>query len=352
MSMINNGDPSKEKKKRRFLAFRKNFHRLFSISIMFFNLFPWNIYAKEPSTSFSGVKRNDNARKVLISINGSLQNPAFSPDGNSLVLTRFRGGYNKGPADLIVYYLSVKRIKIIVSDNSDNINLPGSAWNAATRQIVFSSSRKPHDEIFVIDENGKNGDEIKITNRKNLVAYEPSFSPDGQWIVFESHRLGIEDNGIITKYRTDGTEPYQILTRLTDDCRQPNWSPDNGLVVYQKLDKEQWDLWVMNIDGKNKKQITSGEGDKTDASFSPDGQCIVYSADSPTLKCANLFIKPVSGGEPIRITHFDGYDGAPSWSPDGSKIIFESSHGDPDNTLGTTIWMINISVGNKLTTSK
>ena len=80
-------------------------------------------------------------------------------------------------------------------------------------------------------------------------------------------------------------------------------------------------------------------GDKTDASFSPDGQWIVYSSDA-TLTYANLYILPITGGSPTRVTYYSGYDGAPSWSPDGSSISFESYPGDPDGSAGTTLWVI------------
>ncbi|MFQ5795843.1 MAG: hypothetical protein ACE5JP_12425 [Candidatus Bipolaricaulia bacterium] len=285
--------------------------------------------------------RDDGAYKVDISQSGSLQNPAWSPDGKSILFTRFRR-YNEEPADLLIIDLESNSIKTLVTNRSGNVNLPGSTWNPITHKIVFSSSREPHDEIFIIDENGNSGDEIKITGREDRVAYEPSLSPDGQWVVFESHQLDVEDNGIITRYKIDRTEPYQTLTDMDEDCRQPNWSPAGNLILYQKLADGQWDIWVMNTDGTNHRKVTSGAGDKTDASFSPDGQWIIYSSDAGRMKFANLFIIPVSGGNPISVTHNEGYDGAPSWSSDGNKITFESYPGDPDSSDGTTIWIIDV----------
>ena len=170
------------------------------------------------------------------------------------------------------------------------------------------------------------------------MAYEPSFSPDGQRVVFESHPVDVETQGTITKHRLDNTVRYQALTAPSDDCRQPNWSPAGDKILYQKLTEGQWDIWIMNADGTEKRQLTTGPGSKTDASFSPDGQWIVYSAEHQS-DYANLFIISVNGGAAIRVTDFDGYDGAPSWSQDG-KIIFESHPGDPDRTKGTTLWVI------------
>ena len=282
-----------------------------------------------------------------ILVNGSLQNPAWSPDSGLLLFTRFRNGYNTEPADLFIVDLGATEIRTLVSDGSGNINLPGSSWNSITQEIVFSSSREPHDEIFFIDDESGPGDEVRITNRANLVSYEPSLSPDGQWVVFESHELDVEDNGIIVSYRVDGMMPYQNLTDPGEDCRQPNWSPVGDKILYQRFDDGQWDIWIMNSDGTNHQRVTSGSGDKTDASFSPDGQWIVYSSNESGIEFANLFIISVSGGNAVRITQYEGYDGAPSWSPDGNSIAFESYPGDPDDTLGTTLWIIDVPALNR-----
>jgi TolB protein len=293
-----------------------------------------------PNLESSSDQRSDSAHQIPIVLDGSLQNPAWAPDGKAIVFTRFRNGYNKGPADLAVYDLGSGKTRVLVSDGSDNINLPGSCWNQTTDQIIFSSSREPHDEIFIINAGDNPGKETKITDRVDHVAYEPSFSPDGQWVVFESHEVDVESNGIITKYKIDRTGPYQTLTDVKDDCRQPNWSPKGRQILYQALDDGQWKIWVMDYDGTDQRRLTSGSGDKTDASFSPDGQRIIYSAEGPTLNFANLFITPVSGGEQIQITHSKGYEGSPSWSPDGDKIVFESSLNAPEDSSGTTIWII------------
>ncbi len=284
------------------------------------------------------LQRSDGGIVLNIPLSGSLQNPAFSPDGKTIVFTRFLNGYNKEPSELYKFDLDTEKLTLLVSDGSGNISLPGSVWNSTIDKIIFSSSREPHDEIYLIPENGTSGDETQITNRPDHVAYEPSISQDGEWTVFESHLLDVEGDGIITKYKLNGSSSFIPLTEDGDDCRQPNWSPDNAKILYQKFEQSQWDVWIMNIDGNEKFKVTSGTGDKTDASFTNDGQFIVYSTDFE-LSLANIYKISINGGDPSRLTEYDGYDGAPSISPSGDKLIFESTNGDPDNSQGTKLVM-------------
>ncbi len=307
---------------------------LFLIIGCIFNNVPKKVKKKKSS-------RNDGAYLIDIPKDVSAQNPVWSPDGKYILFTGFKNGYNGTPSDLFILDLQDYHVRTLVSDGSGNVNIPGSAWNPNTHRIVFSSSREPHDEVYLIDEDGDSGDEVKITDRLKEVAYEPTQSPDGQWIVFESHQIDVEENGVIVKYKI-GSSEYQMMTSGDEDCRQPNWSPAGDQILYQKLEEGQWEIWIMNVDGSNQRKITEGVGDKTDASFSPCGKWIVYSSNEREIKYANIFIRPISGGKSIRVTNYKGYDGAPSWSPDEKKIIFESSQSDPEDSKGTKLWIINV----------
>ncbi|MFC2136782.1 right-handed parallel beta-helix repeat-containing protein [Bacteroidota bacterium] len=294
--------------------------------------------------SSQSIERNDEAIELNISgLSGSLQNPAFNPDGEFIVFTHFINGYNSEPADLYIYELETEDLTLLFSDGNANVNLPGSSWNTEGN-IIFSSSKDPHDEIYQIDENGGTPDQL--TDREDLVAYEPSSSPDGLWVVFESHPLDVEDQGVIIKYEIDGNGSYVELTDSADDCRQPNWSPVGDKILYQRLVSDIWDIWVMNIDGINKTNVTANiSGDKTDGSFSADGEWIIfsYANEDAGIDIANIYKINIATGDTVRLTNFDGgYDGAPSLSPDCSLLVFESFPGDPDGTDGTNLYILNL----------
>jgi TolB protein len=81
------------------------------------------------------------------------------------------------------------------------------------------------------------------------------------------------------------------------------------------------------------RQLTRGEGDKTDATFSPDGRFVLFSGESSDpnddIDGDNLFALPIEGGHPIALTRHNSYHGAASWSADGNYLVMEAADGAP-----------------------
>ena len=302
------------------------------------------------------VRRQDGAIRLTVPPGGaSDQNPAFSPDGSRLVFTRFEEGYNDGPAGLFLLDLvSGSAVRLTSEEDQDNVNLPGAAWisslsSQGTREgagrIVFASDRLEADDLWRVAPDGS--DLSRITSHDGPPWYiEPSWSPDGRWIVFEADDDTPDDQqqGSIWKVRADGTE----LTPLTDgpgngsDDRQPNWSPAGDRILFQRRipGSDDWDIYTVAPDGSDVRQVTTTPSGDTDASWSPEGICIVYSSDHGGLPVPNLFVIPADGGTPLRVTHDDAReDGAPSWSPDGVWIAFES-HRSEDQESPSALWRI------------
>jgi TolB protein len=269
--------------------------------------------------------RDDGAVEIPIALDGSLQNAAWSPDGAQIVFTRFRNGYNKAPGDIFIVDLKTGASRTLVGDGTNNVSQPGSTWNARNGHIIFSSERgDEHDQIYMSPPSGGTEGLQQLTSSEKTMSYEPSFSPDGSSFVYELHLIDEEGNGRIVIQKT-GSSDFEPVTGANEDCRQPNWSPRGDLIVYQKHEHDQWDLWLYEIGAKKHRKLTTGAGDKTDATFSPDGSFVLYSGDSADSPYATLYAIPVSGGRPVQISTAGVYDGAPSWSPDGKTIVFETS---------------------------
>jgi TolB protein len=288
---------------------------------------------KPDGAMLEDLNRVDGAMRLRIPLDGSLQNPAWSPDGRRIVFTRFRNGYNRGPADIYIVDLAAATLSPLVADGASNVTQPGAAWNGSSGRIVFSSDLRGADQIFSIAPDA-HGEPQRLTHREGYVAYEPSLAPDGRAVVFESRERRQKDKGRITLARLDTPDQLQDLTDPLDDCRQPNWSPAGNLILYQKRVADQWEIMLYDPKAGTHRQLTRGEGDKTDATFSPDGRFVMFSGESSDpdddIDGDNLFALSVDGGgRPIPLTRHNSYHGAASWSADGRYLVMEAANDAP-----------------------
>ena len=199
-------------------------------------------------------------------------------------------------------------------------------------------------DIFVADADGSNLE--RLTDAPGYDA-EGTISRDGEWIVFTSARDGDLE---IYKMRTDGSQ----LTRLTDTPGYdggPFFSYDGTKIVYRASHPEgdeladyqrllaqglirpsQLDIFVMDADGSNKRQLTDNGRANFGPYFFPDGKRIIFSsnmdAESPRVPDFDLYAINVDGTGLERITYAGDFDGFPMFNSDGTKLIFASNRGN------------------------
>ena len=192
----------------------------------------------------------------------------------------------------------------------------GVAFN--TNRIVFTSTRDGNTEIYVMDADGG--------NRENLTNHpandvDPDWSPDRTKIAFASGRNG----GALQIYvmDADGNNPI----RLTDgprNARGPDWSPDGGKIAFW-VDEGTDYIDVMDAGGKNRMMLVN---DAAAPSWSPDGREIAFSSTRDGIGAwSDIYVIGADGQGLRRLTDEFWSGTSPAFSPDGKRIAFVSMHG-------------------------
>jgi TolB protein len=169
--------------------------------------------------------------------------PSWSPNGNKLAF------YSECDGNREIYTMNVdgSNRKQLTETGGDIYNwFP--IWSHDGTRITFSSNRSGGKyQVYVMNADGSNQQAIA----RGCVS---SFSPDDQWLVFTTY---CSDSGDIWLIRPDGTDLRQLTTN--DFNKNPSWAPDGQWIVFQlELSETDHDLYVMDINGANWFQLTSG----------------------------------------------------------------------------------------------
>ena len=198
----------------------------------------------------------------------------------------------------------------------------------------------PSFDIFTANPDGS--DLKRLTTTPGYDA-EATISGDGKKIVFTSLRHGDLD---IYTMDADGSHVKQLTHELGYDGG-PVFSPDGKFIVYRAhhpktaqeirdykelLAQDQirptyLELWIMKADGSDKRHITNLGAASFAPSFFPDGQRIIFASNvGSTGGMGNfeLYAVNADGGNLERITYTEGFDGFPMFSPDGKKLVWVS----------------------------
>jgi Tol biopolymer transport system component len=195
-------------------------------------------------------------------------------------------------------------------------------------------------DLFVADSDGGNLERLTETPGYDA---EATVSPDGSRIVFTSVRDG--DLELYTM-KTDGSE----LRRLTSEKGYDGgafFSADGTKIVYRAhhpkeavtlekyerlleqglIEPSVLEIFMMDADGSNKRQVTDNGAANFCPFFHPDGERIIFSSnmDDPKGRNFDLYMIGTDGTGLERVTTDPSFDGFPMFSQDGRKLVFASN---------------------------
>lgn len=288
----------------------------------------------------------------------------FSADGNRLIYQAELEGDN--PFYQIFVRDLVAGTTTLVSPG---IGLTTCSWIHPTQDLVlFSSTHEDPDAIgkqqreiamresavqrgyaWDYDEHYEiyqaNADGSGLVNLSNARGYdaEGSYSSDGQTIIFASNREAynrplsqaeqrlFEDDASyfmdLYVMNADGSNVRQ-LTNSPGYDGGPFFSADNQQVVWRRFnpDGNSAEIWTMNADGSNQRQLTDSAMVSWGPYFHPSGDYIIYSSNVLGHANFELFMIDTLGEHPpVRVTNTEGTDILPVFSPTGDKMAWSST---------------------------
>ncbi len=218
-----------------------------------------------------------------------------------------------------------------------------------TPLVAFSSDRTGNFEIFTMSIGGSN---IKqVTNNAlgqqgqqpgaDEINESPAFSPDGKDIVFVSNKSG--DKDIFIAGRT-GTNPTDLTQNNAATDIDPAFSPDgNSIVFASNLNSESFpnlngdfEIFRMNPDGSNLTRLTANAVNDTRPSYSPDGSRIVFASERTSGETDLFIMDSLDGANEAALSGGSDIDFDPVFSPDGTQVIFAR-----DQNLTKELWVLN-----------
>lgn len=211
-------------------------------------------------------------------------------------------------------------------------------FRASGQQRRYSWDYDEHFDLFV-----REGDEIqRLTDARGYDA-EGSYSPDGKWIAFTSMRdayTGELSETEREKLQTDLSYFGEIyimpatggeakrLTRTPGYDGGPFFTPDGTRIIWRRFDEEGLiaDIWTMDLDGGNPRQITDFDCMSWAPYVHPSGDYVFFAANKLGFTNFEIYIVDFDGArQPVRVTYTDRFDGLPVPSHDGRRIAFTSS---------------------------
>ena len=186
-------------------------------------------------------------------------------------------------------------------------------------QLAFHSDRSGSLQIYLMQ--GDLAEPTKISDDP-MGAFEPSWSPDCEQLVFASKRPD-SDSFELRLMDSDGRGERTLMDQQEPDNWSPAWSPNGEIIAYQTNHGGQLNVCLATATGE-RLQCLEGDYSKASPAWSPDGSKLLFVGDQDGDWDIYVTDYPPTG-QPTKLTENNRPDFNPQFSPDGEYIVFSSS---------------------------
>src|SRR6185312_14836309 len=185
---------------------------------------------------------------------------------------------------------------------------------------------------------------------------EGDYSPDGNWIVFSSNRLGYSEKlsaedakffaqdpsymADIYIMKSDGTH-VKRLTNQRGYNGGPFFSSDGKKIVWRRFSPmgQIAEIYTMNVDGSDQRAMTHLKAMSWAPFFHPSGDYIIFTSNLLGYQNFELFIVDSEGKHaPVRVTYLPGFDGLPVFTPDGTQLSWTRKNDKGESQIYLAHW--------------
>jgi Tol biopolymer transport system component len=240
--------------------------------------------------------------------------PAWSPDGERIAFAR-NGSY-PGTGEVYVINSDGTGLEQLTTELYTSL-----AWSPDGRFLAMASYTVISTTLHLMD----------LETRSIRLLYTPiegetlerldqlSWSNDGESLVFIAYR---DDNSATPPFymgifRLDvDTGDVDLIHRCEGFCYGASVSPDGEHIAYIESGSRFTDsIWLVDFDGQNVRQTTTGEFMDNHPAWSPDGKQIIFTRFDESPLGFTLYVLDLVSGEVRRLDGLAGYDSEPAWQP-------------------------------------
>ena len=245
----------------------------------------------------------DGGNQRSITANGGLNKfPDWSFDNKALAFVTTLPGIPRW--ELWIQNLAGGRVVMPVP--SSYVSSP--AFSPDGEKIAFSGRLPDRQDAGVYVAN-IDGTGLRNLSNNPAIDTSPTWSPTGQQIAFISDRTGSPQLWVMD---ADGSNVQRLVTE-GGHCDSPNWSPDGRFIVYSWQAPTQWkhDIYVLEVATEKIFQLTSSRGDNENPHWSPDGRHIAFQSTRTGTK--QIFVMNADGKNLRQVTAY-GVNESPAWA--------------------------------------